>query len=388
MILKKLLILQNEGKALGGIWFVNKSISEKLVELGYSVEILSIRNALVPSELQIDERVKLSTINETDLWGVTRKKEILNFILKFKLRKAIKKYVTRLKELKLLNEDYKKLKNYILETKPDYILCTHYQLLDAIPKEFLNRTIHEQHTSFYATKMVRDNIRMFDKYKKKIKFVWLTKSTYEEAVKNGYVNSSYIYNPVRFSGNSVADVIKNKKLITISRLSSEKRIELMIEIVKDVFKDKKFKDWTFEIYGKGDLEEEILKKIGNNKQIVFKGSTNDPEYEFLRASINLNTSLFEGFCLGVIESAYCGLPTVALDFGESILEEIIDGKTGIIIAKEDVEGYKNELKKLMSNDKLLLEMSNNCKEFVNQFKIDSIIEKWLDLFLEIDDNNK
>ena len=42
---------------------------------------------------------------------------------------------------------------------------------------------------------------------------------------------------------------------------------------------------------------------------------------------------------------------------------------------------------VFSNDKLLLEMSNNCKEFVNQFKIDSIIKKWLELFLEIDDNN-
>lgn len=385
--MKKLLILQNEGKALGGIWFVNKSISEKLVELGYQVEILSIRNALIPSELVIDKRVKLRTVNETDLWGVTRKKEILQLVMKFKLPQAVKKYFKRLGELKVLERDYEKVRDYIRETKPDYILSTHYQLLDAIPKEFLGRTIHEQHTSFYATKMVRDNIRVFDKYKDKIKFVWLTKSTYEEASMNGYVNSSYIYNPVRFSGEKAANVVKNKKLITISRLSSEKRIGLMIDIVKDVFRDKKFKDWTFEIYGKGELESEILEKISDNKQIIFKGATSDPEHEFLGASINLNTSLFEGFCLGVIEGAYCGVPTVAFDFGESILEEIVDNKTGVIIPKEDIAGYKKSLKKLMSDDSKLLEMSKNCREFASQFKIDSIIDKWLELFLEIDKSN-
>lgn len=385
--MKKLLILQHEGKAMGGVWFVNKSISEKLVELGYSVEILSIRNAQISSELEIDNRVKLLTINEKDLWGVTRKKEILKLFMNFRLILAVKKYFKRLEELKRLEDDYEKVRNYICEIKPDYILSTHYQVLDAIPKSFLSRTIHEQHTSFYATKMVKANLRVFNRYKDKIKFVWLTKSTCEEAIKNGYVNSNYIYNPVRFSGEEVADVINNKKLITISRLSSEKRIDLMIDIVKDIFKDKKFQDWTFEIYGNGALEEQILEKIKDSKQIIFKGTTNCPKEEFLKSSINLNTSLFEGFCLSVIESAYCGVPTVAFDFGESIYEEIIDEETGVIVSKGDVEEYKIKLRNLMSNDKILKEMSYNSKKFASKFKIDSIINNWLELFLEIDKNN-
>lgn len=384
--MKKLLILQHEGKALGGVWFVNKSISEKLIELGYKVEILSIRNAPIPSDLKIDKRVKLTTINEKNLWGVTRKKEILKLVMNFRLIQAIKKYFKRLDELKLLENDYEKVRNYIYKVNPDYILSTHYQVLEAIPKEFLCKTIHEQHTSFYATKMVKDNIRTFDKYRDKIKFVWLTKNTYEDAVKNGYENSCYIYNPVRFNDEKIANVLKNKKLITISRLSSEKRIDLMVDIVKDVFRDKKFKDWTFEIYGKGELEEQILEKIKDCKQIIFKGVTDNPQDALLSASINLNTSLFEGFCLGVIESAYFGVPTVAFDFGESILEEIIDGNTGIIIPKEDVECYKKNLKSLMCNENKLFEMSKSCKVFAKQFKIDSIIDKWLELFKEIDKN--
>lgn len=382
--MKKLLILQNEGMILGGVWFVNKSISEKLVELGYDVEILSIRNASIRSKLDIDKRVRLTTINENDLWGVTRKKEILKLILRFRFIKAIGKYFKRLGELRLLERDYDKVREYIRKKKPDYILSTHYQLLDAIPKEFLCKTIHEQHTSLYATRMVKDNIRIFNKYKDKIKFVWLTRSTVEDAINSGYKNSTYIYNPVRFTRDECALVNKNKTLITISRLSSEKRIDLMIDIVKDVFKDSCFKDWTFLIYGKGELEKDIVDKIGDNKQIKFMGATNDPEKELLNASIYLNTSLFEGFCLGVIEGAYCGVPTIAFDFGESILEEIIDDETGYIIEKDDIEGYKLKLKELMSDENKLLDMSKKCKEFSSKFNIDSIIKDWVNLFDSFD----
>lgn len=383
--MKKLLILQNEGMVLGGVWFVNKSISEKLVDMGYDVEILSIRNSLNSSKLNIDKRVKLTTINEVDLWGIIRKKEILNLLLKFNIIGALKLYFNRIKQVKILNDDYKKVKKYIREIKPNYILSTHYQMLDAIPSEYLCKTIHEQHTSLYATKMVKDNIRVFNKYKNKIKFVWLTRNTCEEAIESGYKNSTYIYNPVRFNIDDSALVAKNKKLITISRLSGEKRIDLMIDIVKGVFKDKKFKDWTFEIYGKGDLEEDIVNKIRDNKQIKFMGPTDNAEGELLRSSIYLNTSLFEGFCLGVIEAAYCGVPTVAFDFGESILEEIIDNETGYIIKKDDIDSYKLKLEELMSNEEKLIEVSGKCREFASKFNINNIINEWINLFDDFDE---
>lgn len=378
--MKKLIILQNEGMALGGIWFVNKAISEELVKLGYEVDILSIRNAAIPTKLCIDKRVKLVTINEKDLWGVTRRRDIYNLIKKFHFVKGIKLYFKRLEEMKVLNSDYDEVRKYIRRNNPDYILTTHYQLLDAVPKDFLYKTIHEQHTSFYATKMIRDNIRVFNKYKDKVKFVWLTKSTCDDAVNNGYVNSTYIYNPVRFRGDKKALVSANKKLITITRLSEEKRIDLMIDIVKDIFKDSKFSDWTFEIYGKGELEQDVIKWIGDNKQIYFKGLTDDAEKELLRASIHLNTSLFEGFSLSVIEAAYCGVPTVTFNFGESIDEEIIQGETGLYVEQGNVAGYKNKLRELMDNSNKLEKMSDDCRLFATSFGAEVVVKKWIEVF--------
>ena len=62
--------------------------------------------------------------------------------------------------------------------------------------------------------------------------VWLTNNTCKDAINDGFTNSICIYNPIRFNTKKKANVIKNKKLITMCRLSSEeKRLDLMVEIV-------------------------------------------------------------------------------------------------------------------------------------------------------------
>ena len=147
---------------------------------------------------------------------------------------------------------FEKVKNaaqlFVNEINPDYIIVTHYQILDMIPKSFLKRTIYEHHSSL---KMALDNPankKTLYKYNNIVRYVWLTKKTMENAEKIGLKRNMYIYNPVKFNCSSQANVIKNKKIIVISRLSAEKRITLMIDIVKKVFTDVKYKDWTFEIY--------------------------------------------------------------------------------------------------------------------------------------------
>lgn len=386
--MKKLLIIQNEGKALGGVWFVNKAISEKLIKMNYQVEIISIRNAVNPTELIIDPKVKLITINNKVPWGTLRKRDIFHHIKQFSFIKAIKTVFLRKKEIKALYQDYEETKKYIREFKPNYILTSHYQVLDAIPQEYLSKTIHEQHTSYKATKAITDSIRIFKKYQKQIKFIWLTKSTCEDAIKDGFINSAYIYNPIRFEDNQTADVINNKKIITISRISEEKRVDLMVDLVKQVFQDQKYHDWCFEIYGKCDGCQELLDRIQDCPQIQYKGSTNEPDKILKTASINLNTSIYEGFSLSVLEAAYYGIPTITFNFGESVYEEIIDNKTGIIIESNDTNKYVNKLKELIDNQELLLNLSKNTKVFASKFSIDNIINDWIKIFNEIDNKNK
>lgn len=384
--MKKILFLQIKGKSFGGVWQVNKTIGEELLKQNYQVSIVSLRNNKNNLKLEHDKKLEVFTINEIDNWGTHEGKDIINSFKKLKIMKGLTLVLERIKYQNKLKKDIKKLQKYIEKLNPDYIITTHYQLIGMIQKKYLKRVLHEQHSSLKDAMNHKATKKTLFKYKDKIKYIWLTKSTMEEAINYGLENSYYIYNAVRFKSDTTADVIKNKKIITIARLSKDKSLDKMIDIAKEIFKDKKLSQWILEIYGSGEEEEYIKNKINNHKQIKLMGLTNDPKKELLSASINLNTSKYEGFALSILEANECGIPTVTFNFGESVEEEIINGKTGIIA--KDKEDYINKLKQLMTNEQQLLELSKNCKQFNQNFQIEKIIKEWIKLFKEIDESNE
>ena len=92
--------------------------------------------------------------------------------------------------------------------------------------------------------------------------------------------------------------------------------------------------------------------------------------------------MFEGFSLSILEANECGIPTISFNFGESVQEQILNNKTGFIVTDESE--YKEKLLSLMTDNKKLNEMSIECKKYNEMFKIDKLINDWLDLFYDID----
>lgn len=376
--MKKVLFLQIKGKSKAGVWFVNKTIGEELIKKGYDVTVLAIRDNRGDIKLEHDKRLKLHTINPVDAWEISRKKDI----------KSIKTFIKYIKEHRKLGKDYKKAKKYIRKLNPDYIIASHYQCLDFIPKEYYSRTLYEQHSSMSDVYSKRANLKTIKKYNKKIfGMIWLSKATKLEADKINLKNNYYIYNPVRFNFDDKANVVNNKKIITITRINNnEKRINLMIEIVNDILN--KNPDWTYELYGSGYIDDKTKKIIDSNPRIMYLGNTDEAEKKLLTASINLNTSIYEGFSLSILEASMCGLPTISFNFGESVFEEIIDNETGYIVKQNDVEDYKYKLNYLMNDIEKLEKMSINNKKFAKRFVVDNVINDWIVLFNKIDKKGK
>lgn len=385
-IMKKVMFLQIKGKNYGGVWQVNKLVGEALLKKGYDVSIISFRNDQNDLDLKYDKRLNVMTINEVNIWRTYHLQDIIGTLKSGKIIETFNMLISRLKYNKIFKKDVKRLQNYIVSENPDYIVTSHYQLLDMIPKEYLSQTIHEQHSSFLDAINHKATRNILYKYNDKVKYLWLTNSTMKNAIKYGLKNNYYIYNAVRFKSEKAAAVVKNKKLIAISRLSEEKCIDKMIDIAEEIFSDNKFSDWNLEIYGDGEEYDSLLNKINNTKQIRLMGLTTDSKKELLKASINLNTSKYEGFSLTILEANECGVPTVTFNFGESANEEIINNKTGIIAL--DREDYIKRLKKLMENNDSLISLSKNCKEFSKKFQIENIVDDWIKLFNDIDRLNK
>lgn len=372
--MKNILIMQNNGSTSGGVWSVNKTLAQKFQEKGYDVLILAIREAF--DKKAVPQNLEVYTLNKNDKWAVPTKRDVLNTLKKGKIIKAIKQFMQN-KEREI---DIKKAKTFIRNYDPDYIIVSQYQILDGIPKEYLAKTINVHHNSFNRVL----NIKTLLKYNNLVKFCWLSEGTMNKAKKYGLNNNFYIYNPVKFNTSSIANVKDNKKLIVLTRLVQEKRIDLMIKIVEDVFKDSQYQDWIFEIYGTGILESEIRKTISNKKQIILKEVTDDAQKAYLNASINLNTSDYEGFPMSILEANECGVPTVTFNYGEAVNEQVIDGKTGFVVKQDDLTDYTNKLKLLMDDKKLLTKMSKECKKYNQKFYVDNIIKDWEKLFGLID----
>ena len=379
--LRKILFLQIKGNSLGGVWFVNKALGEEFLKRGYHVEVLAIRNNHPGIEIN-DTPLKINVINKEDLWEIVHKRDVLKAVFK-NFFKTLKQYF---EDKKKLDNDFFKMKDFIKEYNPDYIIVSHYQLLLGIPDEYLSKVIFVQHSSFKYLIDDKYAIRLLKKYKNKIfKMCWLCKSTLDDAIKFDFKNSTYIYNPNKFITDKQADVVKNKKIVVITRIHPEKRIDLMISMVNDVFMNNKFRDWKFEIYGTGSFNEESKKILKESKQIEFKGLTDNPMEILLKSSLTLNTSVYEGFSLSIIEGYTCGLPVISFNFGETVYEEIKDGKTGFVINQGDIENFKIKLIKLLSSPNLLKEMSDNAKNFSKQFEVSKVADKWEELFKHMEE---
>ena len=88
--MKKLMILQIKSNELGGVWFFNKTISEELLKYNFQIEIVALRDNHSKNKLEIAKSISLKTINEKDLWEITRKKDILKALKTLKLKNIYK----------------------------------------------------------------------------------------------------------------------------------------------------------------------------------------------------------------------------------------------------------------------------------------------------------
>lgn len=382
--MKKVLFMQIKGNSLGGVWFVNKLLSEKLIEKGYQVNFLNIRNN-TDIKVEYNNLINMITINEKDKWEILHLSDLKLNLKNHNYSKFLKNFIIFIKGHIKLKFDFIKASKIIKEINPDYIINSHYQLLNVLDKRSLSKCINVHHSSYDILKKEIKNYNTLKKYNGKITYAWLCKSSQDKAIEDGFINNNYIYNPIKFKTDKIADVINNKKIITIARLTSpEKRINLMLKIVDRVLK--KHKDWTFELYGPGEINEECMEIVNSNKQIKLMGPTNDVEKVLLSSSIYLSTSCFEGFSLSILEGYECGVPSFAFNFGESCMEQI-PNSCGIIINDDDIKEFENKLDKLMSDEKKLAELSKHSKEFARKFSADKIVDNWIKLFKEMSGKN-
>ncbi|MEB8347238.1 glycosyltransferase family 4 protein [Flavobacteriaceae bacterium KMM 6898] len=174
--------------------------------------------------------------------------------------------------------------------------------------------------------------------------------------------------------------LKSKAIISVGRLTHQKNFLLLVEVAKIVLE--KHKTYCWHIYGSGEEENEIQKKISMNNlegRLKLMGQSNNLYNLYPNYSIMVMTSRYEGFPMTLIEGMACKLPLVSFDIPTGPNEIIRDSENGFLIEPFNIIEMANSINKLIENPKMRLAFSNENENFSNEFSIQSIKDKWITL---------
>lgn len=180
--------------------------------------------------------------------------------------------------------------------------------------------------------------------------------------------------------------INKKKVVIISRLVYQKRLEDAILAFKEFNKNNE--DYTLNIYGEGEDEEKLKKLVLDNhlqEKVYFHGFTNDPSTVFQEASFSIMTSRYEGFCLSIIESLTNGCPVVSYDINFGPSEMIQDGVNGYLVEEGNTEDFVKKMGLLADSDIIYKRQIN--QDTVSRYSQEEFKNKWLDLLNNVDKNS-
>ena len=180
----------------------------------------------------------------------------------------------------------------------------------------------------------------------------------------------------------------SKKIISVGRVSSEKRHILLLqafELIRD-----EFKDWIIEIWGETGApywknSMKVSKFILDNNlsnQVFLCGTTDSPNEKLKTASIFAFPSEMEGFGLALVEAMAMGLPAIGcLDC--SAVNTIIRHEENGLLAEPIPESYAAALQCLMRSQSIREKLGNRAKKDAKEFSPEYVWDKWESLIQHV-----
>jgi len=162
-------------------------------------------------------------------------------------------------------------------------------------------------------------------------------------------------------------------LLYVGRIHKSKGLQYVLEAIKNL-------EIKFLIVGKDagykrNLKRRI-KKLKLEEKVIFAENLNEKELvtAFKSSKIFTLFSEWEGFGIVVIEALAAGIPVVVSDRGA--LPQLIENNVnGLIVKFKDIEKLKEDIEKLLSNNKLRNKFIKNGINFSKNYSWESIIRK-------------
>lgn len=171
---------------------------------------------------------------------------------------------------------------------------------------------------------------------------------------------------------------RRKSIVNFCRLHRKKNLPLLIRAFKQV--NAKHPEYELNIYGKGELQEQLLELIRElnleDKAFIFD-FTSDIHSIIKDCAMFVSSSDFEGISNSMIEAMAIGLPTVCTDCpigGASMM--ICSNKNGILIPVGDENALAEAMNYMIENPAEADRMGLEAAKIRYELSCKNIAEKW------------
>jgi len=181
---------------------------------------------------------------------------------------------------------------------------------------------------------------------------------------------------------------KEKRAIAVGRLVWQKGYDRLLNIWQLV--NQRHPDWKLDIFGKGELENDIKQMIlqKNIRNIEIHPFTNNISQEYSASSLYLLTSHYEGFSLTLVEAQCHGVPCISFDCPYGPSDIIDDGQCGLLAKNGDIDDFTEKVCYLIEHPEIRAKFSAAAIKKASTFNKESIMGKWVSLFMSLNKNNK
>ena len=347
--MKKICFFSTNFERSGGTERVTTIISNRLVELGYDITIISCIGG-EKSFFQLNPKIKLDRLYKS-CGGLK-----FNLTAAYKLRQKIKKY------------DF----DYIIDID---IIHSFFSIPATIGLR--TKVISWEHFNFYSdlgVKRRKWGRILASKFAERI--ITLTNEDKKAYLENLNVKSKidYIYNPTPYP-NENKSLCNSKIAVAIGRLTFQKGFDKLLNIWEEI--ENKKSDWQLYIIGSGEDREKLLKQKEDLKikNIVFVENTKNIKEYYEKASIYLMTSRFEGLPMTLIEAQSFGLPIISYDVKTGPKDIITNNENGYLIEDDNEKLFVEKFIELSNSREKIQKFSLKAYENSKRFELDSIIKK-------------
>jgi GalNAc-alpha-(1->4)-GalNAc-alpha-(1->3)-diNAcBac-PP-undecaprenol alpha-1,4-N-acetyl-D-galactosaminyltransferase len=188
------------------------------------------------------------------------------------------------------------------------------------------------------------------------------------------------------SGDESQSTPSHKVLLSVGRLVSQKRTDLIIDAFAQLAP--MFPNWVLHLVGDGPLRGTLQVKIDSTglppERICLLGRSNDPWVLMAQADAFVLASDYEGFPNALLEAVALGLPSVSTDCGGGVQDISEQGTVVRLVPTGDSAQLQLALSEVMSDPDLRLRLGRDAATSVRRrFSLETVLVLWDALFVQV-----